>query len=325
MLISGFTPTASAEDDSAVEVVRELVPGVFSETAPITEVAVSRTADGEIKVQDIGAGEENSPVSLLLGSTDVPISSEAGFSEVETANSSLDQLIQPLSQGFRILNISRDALAPTEFEYGISVPPGASVEQVFGTIRITLGDEILGSIREPWAIDADGKAVETYFTLEGNVITQHLVTTASTSYPIVSDPNWGYIGVWNLSGSYKVAWERLHTCFNCYFPVDGAPSKWPAFGQLLPLRYGIFNMECKMNYIFTSTSYYRWKFLATKNHLDGLGSNIIFELRRTSAGQNQLVVDAWIVNDVLWPGGNSVYEIAARLNWYQFSVNLNTY
>jgi hypothetical protein len=252
-----------------------------------------------------------------------------GLTVVENTDVNFQQVIQPLEVGFRVLNISINGDAPKEYAFEIDIPEGAVPELVMGTVRVNRGDEILGSIKEPWAYDGDGNTVETYFTLDESKVTQHLKTNSDTVYPVVSDPNWGYVSVHNLKGSYLVAWERLHACFNCYFPVAGAPSKWPSYGQLLPLYldFELYQvpMECVMNYSVIYATSRRWKFLATRNHLDGYGSTIIFDLRRISSGANQLVVDAFIVNDLILGFANHIYEDNAEANWKKFADNLNRY
>ena len=79
-----------------------------------------------------------------------------------------------------------------------------------------------------------------------------------------------------------------------------------------------------MDYSVVYATSNRWKFLATKNHMDGLGSTIIFDLRRISTGANQLVVDASIVNDAFGGTMNWYVEAKARENWQIFADNLNS-
>ena len=327
MTLGGANSTAADIPRETLSTILEtVVPEVYSQTAASSEIALSNTSRS-VEISDVGTGHENSDVSIQIPSTSIVAKSEDGLSYIGASSADSQQVVQPLDEGFRILNISKNENSPTEFSYILNLPAGATAEMNMGTVRVTRGDEILGSIKEPWAVDASGKQIETYFTLEGNTLTQHVKINSSANFPIISDPNWGYVATYALTTSHVVSWERLHNCFNCYFPVDGAPSKWPAFGQRLPLtvtQLGIVsNMECTMNYILTSTTYYKWKFLATKNHIDGLGSNIIFELRKTSTGKYQLVVDAWIVND-FW-GGNLTYEILAKSNWQTFADNLNRF
>ncbi|PDQ34236.1 MAG: hypothetical protein B5766_12395 [Candidatus Lumbricidophila eiseniae] len=82
------------------------------------------------------------------------------------------------------------------------------------------------------------------------------------------------------------------------------------------------NFECRFAREFTSgTEYFGFQFNATKNHIDGLGSNIIFEFR-TISGRRNLVVSAYIVNSS-WPVNSGYYRLGAALNWQNFANNLN--
>lgn len=44
----------------------------------------------------------------------------------------------------------------------------------------------------PWATDARGAAVSTYYEVRGDKLAQVVVPAASTAYPIVADPTWGW-------------------------------------------------------------------------------------------------------------------------------------
>lgn len=46
----------------------------------------------------------------------------------------------------------------------------------------------LGVHRDPWAVDATGASLPTYFTVVGDVITQH-VDTSTAEFPVISDPS----------------------------------------------------------------------------------------------------------------------------------------
>ncbi|MGO4300210.1 DUF4258 domain-containing protein [Leifsonia sp. RAF41] len=49
---------------------------------------------------------------------------------------------------------------------------------------------LTSTIAPPWAVDATGSPVDTYFSIDGNTITQHLRPTSATVYPVVADPFW---------------------------------------------------------------------------------------------------------------------------------------
>lgn len=47
----------------------------------------------------------------------------------------------------------------------------------------------IGTIKKPWAIDATGEVLETYFQIDGTQLTQVVLTNEETIFPVVADPN----------------------------------------------------------------------------------------------------------------------------------------
>lgn len=86
------------------------------------------------------------------------------------------------------------------------------------------------------------------------------------------------------------------------------------------------NFECKMNNEASigDGEAYSWgfDFLATKNHIDGEGSSIGFEIANHDGKKNALYVHAVVKNSS--PGGvpQSIYQAGARLMWQKFTENL---
>ncbi|AKF27333.1 hypothetical protein YH66_07110 [[Brevibacterium] flavum] len=57
------------------------------------------------------------------------------------------------------------------------------------TVRDNKGD-ILGTLDAPWAIDATGASVKTWYEIRQSTIVQHVAPTSSTQFPVVADPFW---------------------------------------------------------------------------------------------------------------------------------------
>lgn len=71
-----------------------------------------------------------------------------------------------------------------------------------GSVEIWLGGEAVGSISSPWAYDANGAPVSTYFTVENGTLTQHVEHVGKGhAYPIIADPDW----VWYLKRAGQCA------------------------------------------------------------------------------------------------------------------------
>jgi hypothetical protein len=88
--------------------------------------------------------------------------------------------------------------AQTVSTYKFSLPDGYKlVPQQDGTIAIMSGPAskaptqatTLGWINAPWAMDANGNAVPTSYSVSGKVLTQTIQPNASTAYPVVADPS----------------------------------------------------------------------------------------------------------------------------------------
>lgn len=69
--------------------------------------------------------------------------------------------------------------------------------------RVSVTDSrgtFIAGIDVPWALDANGRDLETYYTADGTTLTQHVVVTTQTAFPVVADPT-----VHTYFGYYTVA------------------------------------------------------------------------------------------------------------------------
>lgn len=95
----------------------------------------------------------------------------------------------------------------TAARFALGLPAGATLVPRGGGYVITrhAGSsivEVLGSIAEPWAVDAEGKRVPTTFEFSGGELTQRIHPTTNVTYPVVADPRLTYgLGIYlNLYG-----------------------------------------------------------------------------------------------------------------------------
>lgn len=58
--------------------------------------------------------------------------------------------------------------------------------------------EVIGEVEAPWAVDAEGNELETYYEIEDGKIVQTVITDEDTVYPVVADPNIAW-WVWTAS------------------------------------------------------------------------------------------------------------------------------
>ncbi|MCW3493226.1 hypothetical protein [Microbacterium sp. SSM24] len=259
---------------------------------------------------------------------------EGDRGDLELSDDSLPATFLDTASGeTRIITTVRDRDAAADFEYVINgVVDPYLVELEDGTFKVLdHNDRYVVDLAAPWAVDAAGRYLETSYSLEDSKLTQTIDYTGAV-FPVVADPSWGYSvdhGVFQLvTGKEKATPARvlkeLRRCFNCSFPVQGAPRAFPAVGQDIRLNaspftcinVGYINATVEMRYV-TSTSF---AFTALKGHFDGAGSTISFTFYNDRSGFLHLSVRAHIMRD----GGaaNAVNQRIASETWNTFLANL---
>lgn len=361
----GATPAQANTNDltDVNSVISRIVPSLMDETdVSSARVLVSRQKDslqekpeGQHVVVDIAPdsrSEQDLPnmyaegVNIeVLGATSL-VARDGGIDVLTGSDESSVTYVQPTFSGIRLLTAVADASAPTEYAYRFDVPRGTTLKHVpQGWLMLGPDGHALGALGRAWAIDAAGKAVSTEFRWQDGVLTQFVHhDDPSTVYPVLADPNWTYSYTYSMTNTtvQSVKVKLKDTCFNCYFPVEGAPHYFPTSGQFLPLVVrpfdgapGSWNFNCVFDAYYYETyagsnAYFGFDFFAAEGHVDGLGSTISFSFNPVWDQSNapvkwaELVVNAWIVND--FPGGipRGIYQFGARANWQEFANNLNT-
>ena len=208
--------------------------------------------------------------------------------------------------------------------------------------------DIHGAIMAPWARDSSGTSLPTTYRWDRNTLIQKVDVPASASFPVVADPAWNYTWTAKIyAGSTRDIHGRMHTCFNCYFPVEGAPAAFPRPGQLLPLvvrlapGFPANNFTC----IFGAENFipgeygpagnaidgdFAFYFNSGPGHIDGPGSMISFDFYgdknapgdpKASLLKMKFVVFANITNES--PGGvpQPAYLIGAKNTWAKLLSN----
>ncbi|MEU2856469.1 hypothetical protein [Streptomyces syringium] len=114
---------------------------------------------------------------------------------------STDLAVQPTTDGgARTLVTLKNAAAPTEQHFTLTLPKGARViPDASGYHVVKPADQgvsmTVGAIEAPWAKDAHGKPVATSYKLDGNQLVQQVETNKDTAFPVVADPKitWGNV------------------------------------------------------------------------------------------------------------------------------------
>lgn len=200
----------------------------------------------------------------------------------------------------------------------------------------------LGTLSAPWAFDSKGRSLKTWFTLSNSQLTQHILIDKQVSYPVTSDPNWSYtfdtmlntsLGATGMRVSYRspaYATNLLKSCFNCYFPISGAPRTYPYVGQTMPLQIQlpIISFVTKPAPVKVSAVYvHGWQFIALPGHVDWVGSTITFQWYADFNGRLHLSVVGSIANPNPCGFGlddacHVTYPIIAAGSWAQLFNNV---
>jgi Protein of unknown function (DUF2690) len=132
-----------------------------------------------------------------------------------------------------------------------------------------------------------------------------------------------------IHGGANDAFQALHTCFNCSFPVPGAPTAYPSNGQYLPLKpclaAPIGCLPAPVNaYDHEQQGYLL--FIAAAGHFDGAGSTVQFNFRSDSSGNLHLNVVAYVASNpsTAFPP-DPVNKAFASSTWSDFARNLGDF
>lgn len=240
-----------------------------------------------------------------------------------------ETVVQPHAQGLRIMEIIHEPTAPRDYLTNFS--SGREIDPVFledGTIFLhDIDGEYLGHLDPPWALDSDGRPVPTSYSWKDGTLIQHVEhQSGDYKYPIVSDPTWTYSfnGSPSIAG-YGVTWRmadsELRRCFNCSFPISGAPVWYPRTGEIIRLNaspMSLINVAAPVKVNGASPGFF--SFIAQRGHFDDEGSRIGFVFYQTcSKGVPtlRLSVTATILRD-RGSFANSANSAIARGQWQNF-------
>lgn len=100
--------------------------------------------------------------------------------------------VVPTVGGVQFLTTIENRRAPSHYTYPVNVPDGGSIELVGrGAIVYDAERNPVALVAAPWAKDANGQGVSTYFTVDGTALTQHVRhKVRGVAYPVVADPWW---------------------------------------------------------------------------------------------------------------------------------------
>ena len=190
-----------------------VVADQLQQTAPATLAADTTSAPGEAVVTNNGgtvieipvdpAGqisvETESGATIDIGipgatSADNAVVADDGTVVYADALPGTDIAAQALANGDvrALINIDGPE-APTTFAFPVRIP-GAGGLTVNDDGSADVWDEdgsTIALIASPWAVDADGTALDTYYVANGETLLQ-VVDHAGATYPVVADPSFQF-------------------------------------------------------------------------------------------------------------------------------------
>lgn len=178
-----------------------------------TEIVVPKT--GEDFIETIFDAKQNR-IGMKLPeevSTAEAIKTTNGTMVYNSACENIDVLVQMLrdeENGFifssvRTMVLIKDATAPKQYDFTFELPEGASLittdeykQTYYPENNDWIGDDlvfiidkdgnILSTIDEAWAKDANGEKIETFYKINGNVLTQVVNFDSTNAFPVIADP-----------------------------------------------------------------------------------------------------------------------------------------
>lgn len=328
-----------------IQLLTMAAPDVLEKTGSVEDVTVvspsTRSGSADVVVtKDLAAfdtGEETVtvPGSFSVTVPDSRVVAETGGLSVLDSGEGTARYVQPLNTGLGLITAISDPAATESFSVDLDVPQGTQLQALpDGTYVLRAPDQSgVGSVRAAAAFDIDGNALPTTYQWETDGILTQTVDASKASGPIVAPMYWTYgylIKIDRMTTAQKS--EAVHNsmrnnCFNCVFPVQGAPARWPAMEQHLPLYVGVplMNFACVFNGSFAEwyggSFYWGFDFRAAPGHIDGVGSTIAFQIIPDVNGpQRSLWVDAWVMNDLV---NNDAYRVGALTKWLEFADKLS--
>ncbi|RSO10727.1 hypothetical protein DMH18_11235 [Streptomyces sp. WAC 06783] len=195
-LTLGAASTAFASDtpspaEQTAAVVEKATGTTDIAPAPAPGTTIPQRSTGDAKATT-ATGDA---VSIALPGTNNVTGTKAGKNTTvyPGAAKATDLAVQPTADGgIRALAVLKNATAPREQRYDISLPNGAHLMKLDNgaVAAIAKNGTFLGGFTTPWAKDATGKPVPTSYRIDGNTLVQTVQIADSTAFPVVADPKW---------------------------------------------------------------------------------------------------------------------------------------
>jgi hypothetical protein len=143
-----------------------------------------------------------------VASSDVVVASD-GMATYTAADGGVSVGVRAFDDSVQLSAVLTSAKSGNALGFAITPPAGSHmVVQTDGSVLFVeaSGASASGGIAAPWAKDANGAVLATYYSLNGNTLIQHVAVSATTTYPVVADP-WLFINLidhatWHYTSPY---------------------------------------------------------------------------------------------------------------------------
>ncbi|MCA4134758.1 hypothetical protein [Arthrobacter sp. M4] len=197
---------AQARDSDALE--RVLDAGPFQDAQSLS----SFQTPAEDKKQRVEFGEDGSmsivasqdmtmtvsPVSVMTGKLERRAIGNVQSATVSPNASHSYVFAQRGNDSGAAFVVLNGSTAPRAFSFEITFngsPAKISIASDGSAVVMNDNSEVLNYVAAPWARDAVGRSIETRYSAEGNRLIQHVKITKDTVFPVVADPQFGWVGI----------------------------------------------------------------------------------------------------------------------------------
>ncbi|TFB85581.1 hypothetical protein E3O44_13380 [Cryobacterium algoricola] len=320
-------PQALLEDIAPGKVIPSDSNTQVDRRADSAEASTARMQDGEGPSIDVRSSDFGRSTVVSLDASLAFAKRTGDFDVYLSADKKMGTYTKPSIAGAQIIFAigSADHLGDLK----VQLPIVSAKPAQRNGLMLTLTDDSKIYVMAPWARDAIGKDLATHYEVDGDTLVQRIDTTGHLTYPILADPAWTYVNDYGIGTTTPgVASAIMHGCFSCYFPVPGAPSRFPTVGTDLPLMVGPWSFHCTFGQEATGhmPGYPTWafEFEAASGHVDGLGSYISFGFFKNDGESTYtLEVFGYIVNDNPTGVGRPAYLLGASAEWAIFASNMS--
>lgn len=203
-----------------------------------TSITVPDDATDPITIDS--QGDDSTDVTLGLpasSQTAAGEQSDLGGVRYDNGDDSSSTVLAKEDGSVQVATVVDSADAPHDYTYTITGSQGSTLrlEEDGSVSLLDAQGEWEAGVSAPWATDANGTAVATTYSVDGDTLTQHVDFTDQTAFPVVADPWLGIAlikktvwanNLWKWSPTLKVYptfWGR----------TTGAAARWSAWKETL--------------------------------------------------------------------------------------------